>query len=155
MAGTKKTTKVTKPEYPVKRGSRYDALCLNLVHNQIVQGLENTKPEKDNEVVDYNVAMQASNEGIQQFCRLVIYAKRSANGALYTLPMTDGERFVLPTIHSSAHELAAAYINFLMMDEDTIEEIDRSILEVNKPLAARFQLPREYLTEKEKSDPNS
>jgi hypothetical protein len=136
---------------------------MNLVHDLIVAGAEmldgGDKEDKSNvplteRSVDYAITAMAE-EDRYKFSRIVIYTDRSKNGKNPKLKNTEGETFEIPERDATPVALATAFIKWMKMDESEIEEIDREILAVNAMPTARHTLPKEYLTEQEKTDPNS
>jgi hypothetical protein len=149
MTSKKSTT------YPVKRGSRYDRLMLRLVRDWVVEGLEEidieNKGKPFSERSDFHRIAQLDTEPLDMYCRLVVYTDNDPAGKR---PNLNGKG-AAPLPGASRLELAKGFERWFMVDEEITQAIDDDILEVNKPPAPRHILPKEMLTEEEKSDPNS
>ena len=151
---------MARAKYPVKRGNRYDRLCIDLVLDWAVEGMEELDGGKEDDelihrTMDYAVMAMSGNAVIYKYARIVIYSGVNGNGGRVKLKTTDGVTFTIPEKDASKTQLALGFINWMKMDENEQEDIDSRIIELNKPPAARHILPTEQLTEVEQADPNS
>ena len=147
-------------KYPVKRGNRYDRLCVALVHDLTFEGMEELDGGADDadlhhRTMDYAVLSMAGNEILHQYARIVIYSGQNGDGSRVMLKTTDGVDFTIPEKNAPKTELAIGFTNWMQIDEREQDEIDFRIIEANKPPAPRHSLPPDQLSEQEKSDPNS
>jgi len=151
---------MAKAKYPVKRGNRYDRLCESLVLDWTIEGAEELDGGKEDDelihrTMDYAVMAMSGNPIILKYARIVIYSGTNGAGSRVKLETTDGVKFTIPEKDASKTQLALGFINWMKIDEREQEDIDKRIMELNKPPAARHILPPEQLTETEKADPNS
>ncbi|MHC5061987.1 MAG: hypothetical protein ACYTFK_12985 [Planctomycetota bacterium] len=156
---------MAKAKYPVKRGSRWDRLSLNVVKDWTIDGMNiiekietpidsTIDPEFLNRSPDY-IMGHISPEAIEMYCRIVVYSAENGTGERAELQNMEGEKFTIPQPNGSPTNIALGYYKWLKMDEAEQLEIDERIIELNKPPASRHILPAEQLSEQEKSDPNS
>ena len=151
---------MAKAKYPVRRGSRYDRLCINLVQDWTIEAMDEIDggDEKDkiiHRTPDYAVMSMAGDNVLEQYARIVIYSGVNGSGGRVKLKTVDGVAFTIPEKDAPKAQLALGFTNWMKMDECEQDEIDARIIESNKPPAARRILPAEQLTEEEKADPNS
>jgi hypothetical protein len=144
--------------YPVKRGSRYDKLMLNLVHDWTVEGFQVVDGGTDEELTkrtpDFAVGMM-SGQLVHQYARAVVFTGKTKAGERPTLTNVEGETFTLPLANDSPSKLAIGFIKWMKLLSEEQDGLDEKILAENKMKAPRHSLPVEMLTDEEKSDPNS
>jgi len=154
---------MAKSNYPVKRGSRFDRLSISLVYDKTIDGmnmLEGVDPNEPDETdftdrsADYVIG-HLDVEAIHMYCRIVVYSTENGNGKRGKLSNMEGDKFIIPFPEESRESLANGYYLWLKMDEAEQKAIDDMIIAANDPLAPRHILPKEQLTDKELSDPNS
>jgi hypothetical protein len=146
-------------KYPVKRGSRWDRLSLDVVRDWTIEGMNELDGNPDDaKLIDRTplfIMGHMETEAIEMYSRIVVYTANNGSGKRPQLKNLEGETFTIPLPDASRAQLAIGYGQWMKLDEMVQEEIDIAIIELNKPPAPRHILPPDQLTEQEKADPNS